>query len=116
MPQHSAVGQSVSSNPFGKRDPMRSFVPDEPLGGGDGETQRFELGRYRLTGVLWGVEPRALLEDPDGVGHVVSLGSYVGRNWGKVTAIRSAGMVVTEEYLRWDGSLVVQPVELRLEG
>mgnify|MGYP001122003330 CR=1 FL=1 len=58
--------------------------------------------------------PRALMEDPEGVGHVVELGTYVGRKWGKVTRIRADRIVITEEYLTPDGTLVVNPIEIGL--
>ncbi len=108
-------------NPAGKRDPFSSFLakqrgPDEvspdapPL-------QRWETDRFVLTGVIWNIEaPRALVIDPEGIGHVVRHGTYVGRNWGKVTAISEDGIVVTEEYRMLDGELVVNPVTIRFGG
>ncbi|MBM4391507.1 MAG: pilus assembly protein PilP [Deltaproteobacteria bacterium] len=105
-------------NPAGKRDPFASFVsrqiaaeavsPDAP------PLQRWDTDKFSLTGVIWDVDaPRALLVDPEGIGHVVRMGTYVGRNWGKVTAIAEAGIVVTEEYRTIDGELVVNPVSIR---
>ena len=105
-------------NPAGKRDPFASFVsrqavasavaPDAP------PLQRWDADKFALTGVIWSVDvPRALLVDPEGIGHVVRLGTYVGRNWGKVTAILEDGIVVTEEYRTLDGELVVNPVSIR---
>lgn len=105
-------------NPAGKRDPFASFVsrqavastvaPDAP------PLQRWDTDKFALTGVIWSVDvPRALLVDPEGIGHVVRMGTYVGRNWGKVTAILEDGIVVTEEYRTLDGELVVNPVSIR---
>ncbi len=105
-------------NPAGKRDPFASFVsrqavastvaPDAP------PLQRWDTDKFSLTGVIWAVDvPRALLVDPEGIGHVVRMGTYVGRNWGKVTAIAEDGIVVTEEYRTIDGELVVNPVSIR---
>lgn len=108
-------------NPIGKRDPFKSF-----LGGGDvidrdgpprTATQKYELDQYQLVGIIWGVErPRALLQDPDAVGHVAEIGTYVGRNWGKITMITSGEVVVTEEYQTIDGELVVNNISMRLPG
>ena len=108
-------------NPAGKRDPFSSFLartaaanqvsPDAP------PLQRWDTDRFVLTGVIWNVDtPRALLVDPEGIGHVVRTGTYVGRNWGKVTSISEDGVIVTEEYRMIDGELVVNPVSIRFGG
>jgi len=105
-------------NPIGKRDPFRSFLGD----GGkiEDETprtplQRYEIDEYSLVGIIWGIDrPRALVEDPDEIGHVMEIGTYIGKNWGKVTQITSTEVVVTEEYQTIDGELVVNPIRLTL--
>ena len=116
--------EEFTYNPIGKRDPFRSFLsfssdssifddlPRTPL-------QRYDIEQYRLTGIIFNVgRPRALVEDPEGVGHVMELGTYIGRNWGKVTQISSEKVTVTEEYKTRDGQLVVKqiPIPLRTEG
>lgn len=108
-------------NPIGKRDPFRTFLVNERGAGGVGPDptplQRYELEQYRLTGIVWGLErARALMEDPEGVGHVVELGTYIGKKWGKVTQITSEQLVVTEEYLTPEGTLVVNPIAIALES
>ena len=105
-------------NPIGKRDPFRTFIAtaDEEEIRSPTPLQRYELEQYELTGIVWGVDrPRALVEDPEGMGHVIELGTYVGKKWGKVTQITSNQLVVTEEYLTPDGALVVNPIEIRLQ-
>ena len=105
-------------NPIGKRDPFRSFLstggrvkdetPRTPL-------QRYEIDEYRLVGIIWGIDrPRALVEDPEKVGHVMEIGTYIGKNWGKVTQITSTDVVVTEEYQTIDGELVVNPIRMTM--
>ena len=44
----------------------------------------------------------ALVEDPDGTEHIVMIGDYLGKYWGRVTTITSESLVVTEEAFRWD--------------
>jgi type IV pilus assembly protein PilP len=107
-------------NPAGKRDPFQSFITQRTVDL-PGESrdqpplQRWDVERYVLRGIIFGTDaPRAMLIDPEGVGHVVKLGSYVGRNWGKVTAIEDGLVVVTEEYKSIDDELVVNPVQLKL--
>ena len=107
-------------NPAGKRDPFASFMARQSATQVSADApplQRWDTDKFGLTGVIWNVEvPRALLVDPEGIGHVVRLGTYVGRNWGKVTAISEDGIVVTEEYRTLDGELVVNPVSIRFGG
>ena len=113
---------SYSYNPNNKRDPFQSFlatasedvlldnIPRTPL-------QKYEVGQYSLTGIIWGIDrPRALVEDPDGIGHVVEIGTYMGTKWGKVESIEEGMVVVTEELQTVDGQLVVKRQELRLDN
>lgn len=109
-------------NPAGKRDPFRSFLTqrgraEEAMAADAPPLQRWEVDKFSLRGIIWETSaPSALLVDPDGVGHVVRLGSYVGRNWGKVSSITPDGLVVTEEYETIDGELVVNPVNVHFPG
>jgi type IV pilus assembly protein PilP len=116
-----AAQEGYVYNPIGKRDPFRSFLGV----GGEGDSgpddsprtplQRYELDEYHLVGIIWGVDrPRALVEDPDRVGHVMEIGTYIGKNWGKVTQITSTEVVVTEEYQTIDGELVVNPIRMTM--
>ncbi len=114
-------GAAYFYNPAGKRDPFQGFLSQRegPTEDNDGAPplQRWDVDRYTLTGVIWSIDsPRGLLVDPEGIGHVVHIGTYVGRNWGKVTSISEDGVVVTEEYQTLDGELVVNPVTVRFPG
>ena len=87
---------------------MIDEIPRTPL-------QRYDIDGYSLTGIIWGIQrPRALVEDPEGVGHVMEIGTYIGKNWGKVTSIEENRVIITEEYTTIEGELVVKPIELRL--
>lgn len=105
-------------NPIGKRDPFRSFLASGERAGDDVPTtplQRYEVDQYQLVGIIWGIErPRALVQDPEGVGHVMEVGTYIGKNWGKVTRISAEEVVVTEEYQTIRGDLVVNDIRLAL--
>jgi type IV pilus assembly protein PilP len=115
-------GDTYFYNPAGKRDPFQGFLTrqqssKDEIDDAAPPLQRWDVDRFSLTGVIWDIDvPRALLIDPEGLGHVVKLGTYVGRNWGKVTAISQDGIVVTEEYQTLDGELVVNPVAVRFAG
>ncbi len=101
-------------NPAGKRDPFQSFIKrgqSDELRADAPPLQRWDIDKYTLRGVIWNTQsPRALMLDPEGTGHVIKLGTYVGRNWGKVTSISEGCVVITEEYQTLDGELVVNPV------
>jgi len=93
-------------NPIGKRDPFRSpFVDIEVVTSAGpkmshpvGPLQRWAVEQLALRATITGTgSPMAMLVDPEGVGHVVRRGALVGKNWGKVTAIRRDCIVITEQ-------------------
>ncbi len=112
---------SYSYNPAGKRDPFRSFLAEDGGGASVGDNapplQRWDAEKFILRGVIWNADnPRALVIDPEGTGHVVRLGTYIGRSWGKVTSITQSGVVVTEEYTTPEMEVVINPITLALGG
>ena len=110
-------GADYSYNPIGKRDPFRSFISgprDEEIRSPT-PLQKYEIDQYALVGIVWGIDhPRAMVADPERVGHVIELGTYIGKNWGKVTQITSNEVIVTEEYQTIDGELVTNQVTMAL--
>ncbi len=104
-------------NPIGKRDPFRSFFrsgPDRSIASPT-PLQRFEVDQYKLVGIVWGISnPRSMVEDPESTGHVIEVGTYIGKNWGKVTQINSGSVIITEEYQTIDGELVTNQIVLEL--
>ena len=48
------------------------------------------------------------------MGHVIEVGTYIGKNWGKVTQINSGSVIITEEYQTIDGELVTNQIVLEL--
>jgi type IV pilus assembly protein PilP len=109
-----------SYNASGKKDPFRTFLSQgaDPIPTDSfrrGPLQKYDVGQYEIQGIIWGIDrARALVKDPDGEGHVMELGTYVGKNWGKVTSIEECVVVVTEEYQTRDGELMITPITLRL--
>ncbi len=104
-------------NPIGKRDPFRSFISgrlDEEIRAPT-PLQRFDIEELLLVGIVWGIDhPRALIADPDQTSHVVERGTYIGKNWGKVSEITSRAVVITEEYQTIEGELVTEQVVMNL--
>jgi len=115
------VAEVYSYSSIGKRDPFRSFIQKEVVvnhdGGALGPLQLHEIDSYKLTGIVSNPSaPHALVRDPDGTGHVVELGTLVGRNWGKVTEIKSSEIVITEEYRDpIENELIIHEVKMALE-
>jgi len=94
--------------PIGKRDPFRSpfvdistvaMVPVESAGPRVvGPLQRWGVEQLTLRATVTGTgAPMAMLVDPDNFGHIVKRGELVGKNWGKVTAIRRDCITITEQ-------------------
>lgn len=108
-------------SPIGKRDPFRTFIADmreaaqrEDMRKPE-STEKFELDQYRLTGVITGTsQPQAMVEDPESVGHVLRIGTRLGKNGGRVTRISATEIVVTEEYRAPTGERVRVPITLPL--
>ena len=104
----------------GKRDPFHSFLSstqveiiDENMS--KDPKRRYEVRQYELTGIMWDMEPPfALVEDPEGIGHVVEIGEYLGNKWGKVREIRDNTVIIVEEITTTDGEIVPKPIELTL--
>ena len=93
---------------IGKRDPFRSYLTslnqdddktDENRGGRiKAVTEQFRLEQYRLTALITGTSrPHAMVEDPSGSGHILRIGSRLGKNGGRVTRITGQGVTVTLE-------------------
>ena len=54
-------------------------------------------------------------EDPDRIGHVMEIGTYIGKNWGKVTQIKPEEIVITEEYRDpIENELIINEITMRL--
>ena len=105
-----ALAQAPSEAPFayspvGKRDPFRSYLSDieqqgalSQLGRPREVTEKYDLEQYHLTGVVTGpYHPKAMVEDPKGHGHVVRVGSRLGKNGGRVARIAGHELVVVEK-------------------
>jgi len=104
-------------NPIGKRDPFASFIQTDspPEVSADAPLQRFEVAELTVTGIVWGDNPKAMVLAPDNSVHVVQMGTYVGRYWGRVTEITTDSIVVREEWMRLDNELVTREHSLTIK-
>ena len=63
------------------------------------ELQNFDISDLRITAIIWGVtEPRVVIVAPDGKIYVVKAGSFIGKNWGKISRILPDKIEIVETY------------------
>ncbi len=92
-------------SPIGKRDPFRSpfldlVAMEEARDRAERLTplQKWDLDQLTVRAIISATaDPMAMVLDPEGHGHVVRRGVLIGRNWGRVTAIRRECLVITEQ-------------------
>ncbi|MCX8011616.1 MAG: pilus assembly protein PilP [Desulfobacterota bacterium] len=90
-------------DPTGKPDPFKPFIVEakrskemmekflQPL-------QRYELSQLKLVGIIWNIDiPRPLVEDAAGKGYIITRGTFIGKNGGKVADILPGEIIVIEE-------------------
>ena len=96
-----ARAEAPSYDPAGRRDP---FQPQSPIGpsimGQRTPLQQFELSQLRLVATIRdqgsSKGARAVVEDSAGLGYILRVGTTIGRNDGRVTAIEPERIVIEE--------------------
>ena len=100
----------------GRRDPfrpprtgtVRSGEPQTPL-------QRYEIGQLRLVAVIYDTQdPRAVVEDDQGLGYIVRVGTPIGLNGGQVRAIERGRVQITESAVDYYGEQRQNEVTMEL--
>ncbi len=123
MPAQPLAKDDFVYSPVGKRDPFRPFFVD--LDEADEaktkreltELQHFEMDQLRLVAIVGGTaSPMAMFEDPSGKGHVVTTGTLIGRNGGRVNKIARDEVVVMEELPDATGRKKPSPLTIKLPG
>lgn len=103
-------------SPFGKRDPFEPFERKKfeapkslnPL-------LNYDLSKFKLTGIVWGLaNPKAIVQDGEGKGHIIRRGTRIGRNRGKVMRILRDKVVVSEQFRDPLGKLIVSEHSMNL--
>ncbi len=99
-----------SYNPVGKIDPFRPILSDRLNGGPSGPRkrpertapltplQKIDINQVSLVGII--VSPKgntAMVQDASGKGYIITKGTYIGTNFGKVVKILKDKLVVNEE-------------------
>ena len=104
-------------DPTGKPDPFRSFVrmDDELEDGITTPLERFDLSQLEVTAIIWKSDrPRALIRDPAGKAYIVSEGTPIGKNKGRIVSILDNAVLVKETYVDFSDRATTKEVELRL--
>ena len=105
-------------DPAGRRDPFRP-PRASTAHGGEPRTplQRYEIGQLRLVAIIYDTgQPRAVVEDDQGLGYIVKVGTPIGPNDGEVRAIERGRVLVREDSVDFYGEhhLTETVMELRM--
>ncbi|NTU59495.1 MAG: pilus assembly protein PilP [Deltaproteobacteria bacterium] len=97
-------------SPVGLRDPFEPFIkleekkvakrPVEKVAAPQTPLQRYSTEELKLAGIVWGEEgrARALIEDPQGKGYAVAVGTLVGDRGGRVVRILPDRIIIEERF------------------
>jgi len=104
-------------DPTGRRDPFRppratvvtrSGEPPTPL-------QRYEIGQLKLVAIIYDTtEPRAVVEDDQGLGYIVHVGTAIGANGGRVRNIERGRVLIEEDSIDFYGESHLSNVVMEL--
>jgi Tfp pilus assembly protein PilP len=108
-------------DPSGKRDPFVSFIRVEERKKAGIDTaslpplQRLDLGELKFVGVIWTKKgARALVEDGEGKGYSVTVGTRIGRSGGVVSRITGKEILVREEFVGVRGEKIARESGIQL--
>ena len=114
-------GPAPLYDPRGKRDPFVSFIRAEErrMAGIDAAMlpplQRYELGELKYVGVIWTKKGAlGLVEDGEGKGYSVTVGTRIGRSGGVVSRITGKEIFVKEEFVGNRGEKIVRESGIQL--
>jgi type IV pilus assembly protein PilP len=79
------------------------------------ELQRFDISDLTITAIIWGVaEPRAVIMAPGKKTFIVRRGSFIGKNWGRISRILKNKIEIVETYKDPLGRKILNRVYLEL--
>jgi Tfp pilus assembly protein PilP len=90
----------------GRRDPFRPPRVGAAAHTGEQRTplQRYEIAQLRLVAVIYDTrDPRAVVEDDQGLGYIVHVGTPIGPNGGEVRGIERGRVLITEDTVDYYG-------------
>lgn len=106
-------------NPEGRRDPFRPFIAATPV---EKERkrpltplERYSLSQLRLVAIVWSEDGAvAMVEDPEGKGYSIRVGTRIGDRNGRVKKILKDRVIVVERFLDAFGKEKKEEVTLEL--
>jgi len=121
--------EKYTYNPRGKPDPFRPLIVEKTeiapkkvaekamVEAGATPLERMDLGQFKLVAIIWDIrDPKAMVEDKGGNGYILSKGTAIGKNHGRVTDITPEAVVVAERYEPHMGKFKTREVPLKLHG
>lgn len=104
-------------DPTNKKDPFRSynFEVNSKRNKGKNPLEQFDYAELRLTAVLLNLkEPKAIVEDGNGRGHTVNIGTVIGLYGGKIVRIEKDKIVVLEDTIEFTGEKTNKTIDIFL--
>lgn len=104
-------------NPVGKRDPFIpfDFTPKDDKDPTKTELERYSIGQLKLKAILAGLDqPKAIVENDQGKGFMVSVGTKIGTNKGVIQKIDKDKIIIVEDIYKFTGEKESQIVEMKL--
>jgi type IV pilus assembly protein PilP len=116
-------------NPKGKVDPFAPLLRDESAAVKAGQLrvkddpkraktplEKFDLGQLKLTAIIEAPASRnrAVFEEASGKGYIITEGTYIGLNSGKVVGIEADKVLIEEEFEDIYGKTITQKKEITL--
>ncbi len=90
-------------SPEGRRDPFKPFIVQARMEEEEEEREpktpleRYSLSQLKLVAILWGIDGAvAMVEDPEGKGYSIRVGTPIGNRNGRVKRILKDRVVVEE--------------------
>ena len=122
---------SMGYDPVGRIDPFVPLVRDEPVKVEKEQVvkaaaevkevrqktplEKIEISQLRLRAIIIAASGnRALVEESTGKGYIITKGTYIGRNDGKITKILKDKVIIEEMVEDIEGKMVIQEKEIKL--
>ncbi len=115
-------------DPTGRTDPFQPLFKEDPKPKADRKSapkkperprtplERLDLGQLQLTAVIFSeTRPRAMVEEANGKGYVIKVGTYIGLERGQVTDIKKDRVVIEHPKTDDFGNTAMRRRELKLQ-
>lgn len=117
VPVASLADDDRPFDPAGRRDPFRPPRANVVTRTGEPPTplQRYEIGQLKLVAIIYDtVQPRAVVEDDQGLGYIVRVGTAIGANGGRVRNIERGRVLIEEDSVDFYGESHLSNVVMEL--